>query len=314
MEEKETKKKSIFSLKNIFIFLIAISFAKSIFHDISKQIKEAVYPNTHIGYITVQGAIYDSSHYTKQISKFLKKDDIKGLILKINSPGGTPGAAQAIFNELKKFKSKKPIIALIEDLGASGAYYVSAAADKIISVQSSLVGSIGVLMQLPNIKALLNNNNINVDVMQAGKFKTATSMLKDKTPEEIVYLNDIIKNSYDQFVKDIAEARKLDIKKSNVWANGRIFTGNQALKLGLVDQHGSISDAKETMKELLIERNVEIVGKIKLIKPKRLQGLAKLLYDEPDNNEQSYSTKIASLISSVYNQIISNQAIETLRV
>ncbi|MCK4264759.1 signal peptide peptidase SppA [Candidatus Babeliales bacterium] len=312
----EKKKTSIFNIKNLFFLFIIFSLAQPLYINLKKQLKEAIHPNTYVGCINVTGMILDPSFYVKNIQKFLKKDEVKGLILKINSNGGLPGASQAIFSELKRFKKTKPIVAVVHDMAASGSYYVAAAADKIVANPSTIIGSIGVLMQLPNVKAFLNRYDLDMRLLHAGKYKTSGSIFKDMTAEETIHLEELMYDSYDQFVKDMAEARKLDISKKDDWANGKIFTGNQALKLGLIDQLGSLTDAKETTRKLLESRNIKVVGKIKLIYPKRLTGLAKVLYGEDENQhaENNFAQKAASFINSVYKYMLTEQTAEQIKL
>ncbi len=306
--EQETKKKNIFSLKNIFFVIIILSLIQPFYIAIKQNIEETLHPNTYVGTIKINGLITDPTHVVTQIYKFLKEDRIKAILLKINSPGGAPGASQAIANELKKFKLKKPVIAMIGDLGASGAYYIASAADKIISNPSSLVGSIGVIAQLPNVKEFLNYHNISVKLIQSGKFKTLSSPLKEITPEEMIFFQNVLDDTYNQFTKDVAESRKLNLKNREVWADGKIFTGNQALKLNLIDKVGSISDAKDMLKEVMEAHNLKVEGEIKLVYPKSATGLSKLLYGETEDNEEALSNTTANFISSVYNKVLTLNA------
>ncbi len=309
-DKKESKKANIFSLKNIFFFLIILSIAQPIFINVKNQVNEMISPNTYIGCLVIKGVLYDSTYYVKQIHKFLRSPRIKGLLLKVNCQGGLPGSSQSLYNELKRFKTKKPVITLIEDLSASGGYYVSSISDKIIANPSALVGSIGVIMQLPNLKKLINYHNVDMNIMTAGKYKASTSPFTDKTPEEISHLRSVLSDSYKQFVKDIAEARNIDPNSKDLWAEGKIFTGNQALEMKLIDALGSVSDAKEMVANVLTERGVTVEGKIKLVYPKRLTGLAKMIYgDEIDENgETSFSMSTADFIANTYDHFLNKQS------
>lgn len=303
--QKPSKMDTFFKyIKNIFLLLIVLQFAPIVFSGLKELAREAVSPSTHVGLITIKGILADASFYEKKIEQFTKDPEIKGLILKINSPGGYPGTAQEIFNEVKKFKAKKPVIVVVENLCASAAYYIAACGDYIICNPSSMVGSIGVLLELPNVKELLNSWKIKFNYVQSGIYKTAGSPLKDASPEEISYLQSISDDTYHQFISDVATSRKIAEKDCAVWANGKIFTGNQALKLKLVDKLGSFSDAVAEMKKRL---KLDSETEIKLIQPKRTAGLLSLLkendeYDMESSN--SIADRLACFTSDVYHKFL----------
>jgi protease-4 len=259
------------------------------------------------------GTIDSTRFIIKQIHKFQKKPEVKALLLKIQSPGGLPGTSQAIFNELKKFKEEKPVVVLVDDLCASGGYYVACMANQIIANPSSLVGSIGSKWVLPNIEKLLERFNVKVDEIKSGKYKTLLSMTRERTPEETQLLQELSDDTYQQFISDVAKERGLDIKDKAIWADGKIFTGNQALKLKLVDKLGSLSDAKEVITNLLVEKGVTVEGKIKLIHPRGPSPLSKLLGGEAseDEDQQSFSANAANLLSRIWNRFCTRLSSKT---
>jgi len=299
-------------LKNLFFLIIILQILPMFLGNIKKQFKSYVSPDTHVGSLKI-GAIDSSSFIIKQIHKFQKKPEIKALLLKIQSPGGLPGTSQAIFNELKKFKEEKPIVALVDDLCASGGYYVACMANQIIANPSSLIGSIGSRWMLPNIEKLLERFNVKVDEIKSGKYKTILSMTRERTPEETQLLQELSDDTYQQFISDVAKERGLDTKDQTVWADGKIFTGNQALKLKLVDKLGSLSDAKETITNLLVEKGVTIEGKIKLIHPKTPSPLAKLFGGEENGNEdnQGFAANTANLLSRIWHRFCAKLSSKT---
>jgi len=251
-EGQDARPKNGFSywLKNIFFLLLILQFVPIIFSSMKTQLEDAISPKEKVGYLTIKGIIKDSAFYTKRIDDFAKDDNIKALLLRIDSPGGLPGSSQAIFNELKKFKEKKPVVVLVENVCASAAYYVAVAANTIIANPSSIVGSIGAVMQVPNIEGLLTNWNVSVKLIQSGKFKTAGSMTKTMTPEEEAYLQGLANDTYKRFIDDVATARNLDKATQAQWADGKVFTGVQAKELKLIDIIGSHSDAVDELKKL----------------------------------------------------------------
>jgi len=299
---QERKKTGFFEIiKNLFWILIFLQFAPIIFSSLRKTIEEAVSPKTHVGYLKITGMITDSDYYVKHINQFLKTPHIKALLLKIDSPGGFPGSAQAVFSELNKFKQKKPIVAFIENMGTSGAYNIAAACNHIVSAPSALVGSIGVWLQVPpNIKYLGEDWKIKFRTIQSGTYKTAGSPFKDMTPDETLHLQRVSDDSYDQFVNDIAQSRNLSIKDHKIWADGKVFTGNQGLQLKLIDQIGSQQDAiDELKKEAMIEKDEDI----KLISPPRTSKFMRLFGAEDPDADSSFSSFVASFISDVYQKV-----------
>lgn len=298
-------------VKNIFLLLIVLQFAPIVFNGLKTTFQDAASPKVHVGLLNISGVLSDASFYEKKIEQFAKAPEIKGLILKINSPGGYPGTAQEIFNELKKFKAKKPIVVVVENMCTSAAYYIAASGDYIICNPSSMVGSVGVLLELPNVKDLLNSWKIKFNYIQSGDFKTAGSPLKESTKEELTYLQDLANDTYKQFITDVATSRKLSDKDFSTWANGKVFTGNQALKLKLIDKLGSFSDGASEMKKRL-KLNEE--DEIKIIQPKKTTGLLSMLKDDEEYNMETSNTladRLACFASDVYQKFLLHQKTQT---
>ncbi|MFH1831510.1 MAG: signal peptide peptidase SppA [bacterium] len=314
-EEQKTKKPRTERfwafLKNLFLVVIILQIAPLIISNVFTTIKETLKPKAHVGLLKITGIIHDSSFYTKHIEKCEKDPEIKALFIKIESPGGMPGTAQALYNEINAFKKKKPVIVLVENVCASAGYYVASAANTIIASPSSLVGSIGVLMQIPNVKKLLDNWNVSIGYIQSGKYKTAGSPTKEMSKEEEVYLQKLSNSAYLQFVKDIAQSRNLSDKAQEKWANGQIFMGNQALELKLIDQIGSHREAIKAIKKLA---KIDEKQDIKFVPAEKASGgLMKLLMgsdEEYSSDGNSFSTKVALFLNDVYKNFIHAQAQE----
>jgi len=298
-------------VKNIFFLLIVLQFAPVVFSGLKDIVEEAVSPKVHVGLINITGILADASFYERKIENFAKSSEIKGLILKINSPGGYPGTAQELFNELKKFKAKKPIVVVVENMCTSAAYYIAACGDYIICNPSSMVGSVGVLLELPNVKDLINSWKIKFNYIQSGTYKTAGSPLKDASAEELSYLQSLADDTYKQFISDVASSRKLSEKEFTTWANGKVFTGNQALKLKLVDKLGSFGDAVSEMKKRL---ELDEATEIKLIQPKRASGLLNLLKEDDEYSMETSNTladRFACFAGDVYQKFMLRQKQQT---
>ena len=305
---KDSNKKSggFFNLiKNLFILLLFLQFAPTIITNIKNYIQDFLSPKAHVGCLNIQGFLGNSSFYINHIHNFLKNPEIKALLIKIDSHGGYPGTGQTIYNELNKFKKEKPVVVLVENICASAAYNIAAASNHIISNPSSLIGSIGVLLPLPNVKELLNDWKIKFNFIQSGKYKTAGNPLKSEIPEELEYLQKLSDEDYNQFIKNIAESRKLDIQKHKIWADGKVFLGTSALKLGLIDQLGSYQNAIDALKKL-----AKIETEIKFVYPKRASGLMRLFTGEDDydgGEKIEFSSYIANLLNNIYIKFMAKQ-------
>ncbi len=293
-------------LKNLFFLFLILQFAPAMLVNLKKQFTDMLTPKTMVGVLKIKGYLEDSSYYVRKIDKFLETKEIKGLILYIDSPGGYAGTPQVIINELKKFKEKKPIISVVENVCASGAYYVAAISNRIITTPSALVGSIGVYLRLPNIKALAENYNIKVNFIKSGKYKTIGSPFKDLLPEEAQFLQGTTDDTYRQFTSDIAEYRNLSLTNKEEWADGKIFTGAQALTLKLVDQIGSISDAKEGIRSLIAEYGMEVEKEIKLIYPKRPTTIQRLISGE-DEDATEIAETLANICSKALTRVLTTK-------
>ncbi len=298
------------AVKALFFVFIIIQFVPAIIVSVKQIFDNTTHPKTHIALLSVNGMVADAAYYTKRLDGFLKDEDVKGLILRINSPGGYSGCCQAIFNEVKHFAKKKPVVALVENVGASGSYYIAAAAHSIIASPLSLIGSIGVYMELANIRQLLANWHVECKYVQAGKYKTAGSMTKDLTVEEGLYLQKLSDDQYQCFVQQIAEARKLDAKQHTAWADGQIFTGMRALELKLIDKLGSITDALEEIKKLA---KMDEHDQLKLVQAPRHTGMIRQLLigngDDTTGEGLDIASSVALFARNVTTQFCSQQAV-----
>ncbi|MFZ3085889.1 MAG: signal peptide peptidase SppA [Candidatus Hydromicrobium sp.] len=183
-----------------------------------------------------------------QLDEAGKNPNVKAILLRVNSPGGSPAASQEIFEEIRKIE--KPVVVSVSDTCASGAYYVSSAADRIIANRSSSVGSIGVIMQIPNYEDLYEKLGLKYTTIKQGKYKDVGSPDRPLTSEEIKLLEAQLKEIYRQFIADVAEARNMDVSEVEELATGWVFLGTEALELGLIDGIGNYKDAIDIAAEL----------------------------------------------------------------
>jgi protease-4 len=176
-----------------------------------------------------------------ELERARNDDSVKAIVLQIDSPGGSVAASQEIVNQLELVK--KPIVVSMSDLAASGGYYISAGADKIVALPGTLTGSIGVISEMPNLKGLFDKLGIDMQVFIAGKHKDMYAGLRELTPEEEVIMQDMTDQLYNQFVQVVAKGRGLSEDKVRALATGQLYTGIQAKELGLVDELGGLNTA-----------------------------------------------------------------------
>jgi protease-4 len=174
--------------------------------------------------------------------------DVKAIVLQINSPGGSVAASQEIVNLLEQVE--KPVVVSMSDLVASGGYYISAGADRIVALPGTLTGSIGVISEMPNLKGLFDKLGIDMQVFIAGKHKDMYAGFRELTPEEEVIMQDMTDQLYDQFIQVVAEGRHMSVDKVRELATGQLYTGIQAKELGLVDELGGLQTAIDSAASL----------------------------------------------------------------
>jgi len=199
--------------------------------------------------ISISGPIISDKDFLKKIDE-AQKSNIKGVLLEINSPGGSVAPSVEMSLAIKRLKKEKPVVAYAKGTMASGSYYASIWADKIVANPGSMIGSIGVIFESANIEELSQKLGIKEQVVKAGKYKQVGTPTRAWKPYEKAELQKVIQNTYKMFVKDVADARGLDINKSDEFANAHIFTALGAKKVGLIDSIGSIYDAKEELIKL----------------------------------------------------------------
>jgi protease-4 len=196
-----------------------------------------------IGVVEVKGIILESKPIIDQLIKFKKNRSIKGIILRIDSPGGGVGPAQEIYEEVGKIKKEKKVVASIESVGASGGYYIACATDKIVANPGTITGSIGVIIEFVNVEELLHKIGLKSTVVKSGRHKDIMSPTREPTEEDKKILQEVIDNIHNQFIDAVAKGRNIDREKVVEIADGRIFSGQQARDLGLIDLLGNFQDA-----------------------------------------------------------------------
>ena len=219
-----------------------------------------------IGVVDLEGVILDPSDVVDQLRKFADDDSIKAIIIHVNSPGGGVAASEEIYREVKRIRDQKHkhIVADIETVGASGAYYVSSATNKIYADSGSVVGSIGVIAEWVNYGDLMKWAKLKPEVLKVGEFKDTGDPRRELTAAERQYLQGLIDNMYGQFVHAVADGRHVKESDIKPIADGRVWTGEQALNMHLVDQIGDFRNAIEDT-----AKAVNISGEPVLVHPER---------------------------------------------
>ncbi|SFS13222.1 signal peptide peptidase A. Serine peptidase. MEROPS family S49 [Granulicella pectinivorans] len=247
----------------------------------SSSTSTTAFGGSSIAVIDVDGVILDADKVDKELRKFGDDSSVKAIILHINSPGGGAAASQEIYHEVLRVRAEKhkKIVASVESVGASGAYYIASACDKIYANDASVVGSIGVIMEWTNYGDLMKWVKLKSVVIHAGELKDAGDPTHDMTPKEAAYFQGLVDNMYGQFVHDVAAGRHTSEDVIRPLATGQVWTGQQSLPLGLIDKVGGFRVAlMDTAKD------VGISGEPSIVKPSTgRKGLAALLNGDADD-------------------------------
>lgn len=196
-----------------------------------------------VGVIEVRGVIESERSVVDAIRSFAKDDDIRAVVLRVESPGGGVTPSQEIYRELTRLREKKPVIASLGGVAASGGYYIASACSVIVANPGTITGSIGVIMETVNVQGLLEKLGVKGVVVKAGTYKDLGSPLREMTPEEQQILATMLNDVHRQFVSAVATGRRMDEATVQNLADGRVYSGEQARELGLVDQLGNFQDA-----------------------------------------------------------------------
>jgi protease-4 len=269
-------KKVLIFFAVIFIITAILSFLVTFSKKVSLGEKVAL--------IDVTGVIIDSSGVVKELKKHAKDSSIKAIVIRVDSPGGAVAPSQEIYKQILKVKQKKKVVVSMGSVAASGGYYIAAPADKIVANAGTLTGSIGVIMEIPNVKGLMEKIGIEAQVIKSGKHKDIASVFKSLRPEEKEILQSVLDDVHDQFIRAVSDGRGMEFEDAKKISDGRIFTGRMAKDIGLVDELGSLEDAIALAGQLAgIKGEPEVVRKeekfslIEMLRsqiPNRLMGEA----------------------------------------
>ena len=221
--------------------------------------------NKALGYIEIKGTIVDATETVRQLKALEHNSQVKGILIRVDSPGGMTSPSHEIYEEIRRIRNGgMPIIVSMGSLAASGGYYVSAPATRIVANPQTLTGSIGVIMEFPVLKGLMDKIGVKVEVVKSRVHKDIGSPFRDMTDQDRELLQGVVADAYDQFVSIVSTERHIPKDSVLAFADGRIMTGRQALAFGLVDTLGTFEDAKRIAASIC-----GIEGEPRLIRPGR---------------------------------------------
>lgn len=263
------------------VIVVCLTFASVVKSLASGDSGSSVVSDDSIAVIDISGVIVDADKIDKQLQKYGDESNVKAIILHIDSPGGGAAASQEVYHEVMRIRTEKhkKIVASVESVGASGAYYIASACDRIYANPASVVGSIGVIMEWTNYGELLRWAKLKNITITHGELKDAGDPTRDLTPKEQAYFQSLVDNMYGQFVHDVATGRHTTDDAIKPLATGQVWTGEQAIGLHLIDAQGGFRSAlMDTAKD------AGISGEPKIVRPaKDRHGIWAALNDDADS-------------------------------
>lgn len=243
---------AFFSLFVLFLLMFVAGIAALSRGGIAEQDLSAMLVSSDhaVGMVEIEGEIMSSKDFRKNLKDLVDNDKIKAIVVRIDSPGGAVGASEEMYAAIKKASEKKPVVCSMSSVAASGGLYAAMGCGKVLANPGTLTGSIGVIMMTPNVSPVLDKFGLSMTVVKSGQFKDTGSPFRPVTAEDKKLLQDLVDAAYQEFVKVVADARKLDVEKVKSFADGRILTGMQAQALGVVDELGDSTRAAKVALEL----------------------------------------------------------------
>jgi protease-4 len=221
-----------------------------------------------VGLVRIKGNIFDARKTVESITKLRRNPRVKSLLLRIDSPGGAVAPTQEIYEEVQRFrKTGRKVVASLGSVAASGGYYIASAADKIFSYPGTVTGSIGVIVVLPNAEKMLGKLGLSFNVIKSAPHKDMGSPFRSMTDEDRRVFQNLIDDTFGQFVMAVSKGRNISIERAREIADGSVYSGERAKKLGLVDELGSQWDAA-----LVAARFAKINGEPRLLEMKTREG------------------------------------------
>ncbi len=245
----------------MFMFFIMVTVSLGQIGEIARSnMPKLSHADYKLGVVEIKGPLLDAKKPLKHLKIFAEDPSIKGILVRIDSPGGSVVPAQEIYRLIQKIKQNKKVVASLGNVAASGGYYIASGADYIVANPGTLTGSIGVILQNLNIKDVLGLVHLKSVVMKSGKYKDILSPLREMLTDEKELVQNVLDDVHLQFKNDVAKGRKLPLSEIDKIADGRIFTGSQALQFKLVDELGGLDEgAKYIAKESKLEGQYELI-------------------------------------------------------
>ncbi len=246
-----------------------------------------------VGVVEVTGVIADDKTTLKELREFAEDPRIRAVVVRIDSPGGSVGPSQEIFEAMKRLRAKKHVLASMGSIAASGGFYVAMGGEKIFANPGTLTGSIGVISEFPNVTGLLKWAGVEMRTITAGKLKDAGSPFREMSPEERSYFQAMLEDVHTQFIGAVADSRKLSEEEVRKVADGRVFTGRKAKELKLVDELGGLQDAVREAGKL-----AGIKGEPRIEYPSKDRPLFRALFgEEAQSLVHALSVRVGEVLS-----------------
>jgi protease-4 len=250
-------KKLCLILLGLFLFIVVVSAVIALLSE-----GDGIALGEKVALVHVEGPIFEAKSAVDEMKEYLSDPSIKAIVLRVDSPGGGVAASQEIFAIVKRAASEKSVVVSMGSVAASGGYYISAPATRILANPGTITGSIGVILEIPNVQGLMDKVGVRTEVIKSGKHKDLASAFRTMNDEDRRVLQNVIDDVYEQFIEDVADARDLGVDEVRRMADGRIYTGRQALELGLIDELGGLEEAIKLSAELTgIEGEPHVVTK-----------------------------------------------------
>lgn len=221
-----------------------------------------------VGILEINGIITESLPYLDTVKQFEQDDKIKAVVVRLDSPGGKVGPSQEVYGALLRLKKKKPLLASLGSLGASGAYYIACATDTVYALPGTMTGSIGVIMEMFDASEGLKRIGVTPNSITAGTLKDAGSPFKPMSEQERAYFKDLVDDVHSQFIEAVSSGRNMEVDAVRRLADGRVFTGRQAKGAGLVDRLGGLDEAVEDAR-----KKAHIEGEPRIIRSEGTRGV-----------------------------------------
>jgi len=254
----------------VVVFLVTVWLLLAIVED------GALPGGTRVALVELEGIITDGDALVRELKEHADNTSVRAVVVRINSPGGVVAPTQEIAGAVKRLRAKgKPVVASLGSVAASGGYYVAAATDRILANPGTLTGSIGVVMQMANVEGLLKKVGVDYVVVKAGRYKDVGNFARTMTPDERAILQKLLDDVHGQFIEAVADGRKLDRATVVAIADGRIYSGQQAFELRLVDELGGLEEAIEAAAKL-----AGLPPHPKVLYPRRRLSITELLRNQ----------------------------------